>query len=105
MQSKLPDRNKERAEFLTQHLESEITRLEIEYLTEMSSIDRVHAAATMCIFLTSRVAGLFALLARDPSEWRILVNKFIENIKKHEGYIDFDGTSYVSQNGRGEYER
>ena len=98
MQAKeLPNRNKERAAFLRQHLESGIDELIIQYLQDMKPLNALDGMATLLTHLTAVVSRVSGLATRDAIAYRAFIETFYKNLQDRESVIEFDGITYFDE--------
>lgn len=108
MQTKLPNRNAERAQFLRQHLEEETRKIFKEYLLAMAEIDRPEGAAVVTCFLNQLVAFTLGLFSQNKEFWDTLLERHLDGVKEFGQYVQFDDTSYLytkTENGGNKNER
>lgn len=99
MKDKLPDRKKERADFLIAHMREQAKLLFANYLTDMLSIDRPCAAAELMLFLTESVAVACQVLAQDSRQWEMFVEAHISHLREYKDCMNFSGIGYFSVDG------
>lgn len=99
MQNKLPDRKKERAEFLVAHMREQAKLLFSNYLSDMLNIDRARAAAELMSFLAESVAIACQILAQDSLQWEMFVERHIQHLREYKDCMNFSGISYFSVDG------